>query len=174
MKYIIYKITIQDYVYIGSTKNFTRRKSCHKSACINQKDILVYNKINELGGWIKCIMTPIEEFECDNNIQAHIREEEMRIKYQANLNSMRCFTTEEQHKECKRIKDKKYRETHEITVKENKRIYYEANKLKISKDHKNYYETNKDKIKEYLEENKDKIRKQRKAYRESKKVSIIV
>ena len=30
MKYIIYKIQIKDYIYIGSTKNFTIRKANHK------------------------------------------------------------------------------------------------------------------------------------------------
>ncbi len=51
MKYIIYQITIADFVYIKSTKNYTRRKSQHKFDCNNKKQYLLYNKINELGGW---------------------------------------------------------------------------------------------------------------------------
>ena len=54
MKYIIYKITIAEFVYIGSTKNYTRRKSQHKY---------------------------------------------FRNEYQANLNSFRCFRTDEQVKQ---------------------------------------------------------------------------
>ena len=125
MKYIIYKITIQDYIYIGSTKNYTRRKCRHKYDCNCNKDILLYNKINELGGWKNSVMTPIEEYECENNIQAHIREEQLRKEYNANLNMVRCHTTTED-------------------VHEDGKAYYIINKDKINQQHKQYYENNKD------------------------------
>jgi len=192
MKYIIYKITIQDYVYIGSTKNFIRRKSQHKSDCNLKKDRLIYKTINELGGWEKCEMIPIEECECDSNIQAHIREEHHRQLNNANLNSIRCHRTDADYKECKKIKDKKYRESHKESLTIKKKEYYEANKEWINEHNKEYYESNKDLInihqkeyreinkvklyvrnKELFELNKDDILKKRKEYYELNKDKIL-
>ena len=99
MKYIIYKITIEDYIYVGSTKQYTKRKAHHKSQCINNFNILVYNKINELGGWDKCEITPIEEIECDSKIQALIKEEFYRKDLKANLNTISCYNTIEDTKQ---------------------------------------------------------------------------
>ena len=42
-KNVIYKIVCNDenvdYLYIGSTTNFTKRKNCHKSCCNNINNI---------------------------------------------------------------------------------------------------------------------------------------
>ena len=163
MKYIIYKITIQDYIYVGSTKNFTHRKSSHKSDCNRQKDYLVYNKINELGGWDSCEMIPIEEYECENNIQAHIREEHFRKEHNANLNSKQCYMTETEVND--KIKERKtlYNATHKEENKESKRIYNEANKDKIKEYSITYYENNKEQIKqkdkEFYDLNKERLLK---------------
>jgi hypothetical protein len=78
--YIIYKIKSLDqsidYCYIGSTQNFTKRKSLHKCCCNNiNKKTKLYNTIRENGGWGKFEMTPIEEYVCDTSLQAHIREQ---------------------------------------------------------------------------------------------------
>ena len=131
MKYIIYKITIQNYIYIGSTKNFTRRKCNHKSACICKPSVLLYKTINELGGWENCIMIPIEEYECENNIQAHIREEQLRIEYNANLNMIKSFATDEdyiqkkkEYNEKNKEKLNKYNEEYRIKHKGTKKEYY--------------------------------------------------
>jgi predicted GIY-YIG superfamily endonuclease len=55
MKYIIYKIQIKDYIYIGSTQNFTVRKNKHKKNCNNEKEqrhnCLVY-KNNSREWWM--------------------------------------------------------------------------------------------------------------------------
>ncbi len=118
MKYIIYKITIQDYVYIGSTQNLTRRRYEHKSKSNNHFNRLVYNKINELGCWDDCIMVPIEEFECDNKIQAHIREEYFRKEYNSNLNSKYCHADDKRHKEVMKNKNDKFYENHKLEISE--------------------------------------------------------
>jgi hypothetical protein len=188
MKYIIYKITIEDYIYIGSTKNFTRRKCNHKSSCISNKDLLIYNKINELGGWKNCAMVPIEEYECENNTQAHIREECLRKEYDANLNTNRCHTTIEEtvndYKEYYLLnkahineKSKEYRQENGDKIKTHKHIQYEINKTKLLEDKKIYYEINKTKIlesrKEYRDANKDKINERRKAYYQANKANTI-
>jgi hypothetical protein len=103
MKYIIYKITINDYTYIGSTRDFNQRKMGHKTVCNNANDkaynSLVYKQIREAGGWDKCEMIPIEEYDCEGQLQARIREEYWRREYNATLNSIKAYTTEEQKKD---------------------------------------------------------------------------
>jgi hypothetical protein len=96
MKYIIYKIQINDYIYIGSTKRFAVRKAEHKQRCNNGKDLLVYNTIRENGGWLCCTMVPVREVEVETVLQAHIIEEEERVKYDAQMNAKRAYITEEQ------------------------------------------------------------------------------
>jgi hypothetical protein len=130
MKYIIYKITIADYVYIGSTKNYTRRKSQHKFDCNNKVDRLLYNTINELGGWSNCIISPIEQYEADTNIQARIREEHFRQEFIANLNMVRCFRTDEQKHEQAKEYDKAYKKEHANEIKEYQKTYRQFNKKK--------------------------------------------
>ena len=81
--YIIYKITSLDpkidYCYIGSTQNFTKRKIKHKSMCNNASNSItntkLYNTMRENGGWDNFQMTPIEKYECDTPLQAHMREQ---------------------------------------------------------------------------------------------------
>ena len=95
MKYIIYRISVGDYNYIGSTKDFKQRKATHKCG-YKTREMKVYKMIREAGGWDKCEMVPIEEFECDTLLDARIREEHWRIYHQANMNSCRAHTTKEQ------------------------------------------------------------------------------
>lgn len=108
MKYIIYRIAAGDYTYIGSTKDFKQRKIRHKSNCSNINDThyncKVYQMIREVGGWDKCEITPIEEYECESQLQAHIREEYWRRLYKPQLNSNRAHITEDERKE----RDKEY------------------------------------------------------------------
>jgi hypothetical protein len=84
MKYIIYEIAPLDksilYSYIGSTKNFRRRKFEHKSVCKNENskkyNLPVYQFIRENGGWDDAFeMNPIEEIEVENKTQARIKEQ---------------------------------------------------------------------------------------------------
>ena len=130
MKYIIYRISIADFIYIGSTKDLKQRKIRHKCEC-QSSDVKVYQMIRDNGGWDKCEMVPIEEYECNNQLQARIREEQLRIQYQANMNSIRAFRTEEEHKQDSKqykIDNKEY-----LTI-QNKQ-YYEDNKEKITQKH---------------------------------------
>lgn len=114
MMYIMYRITVGDYTYIGSTKDFKQRKKQHKTDC-KIKEIKVYQMIREAGGWDKCEMTPIEEYECEGQLQARIREEYWRREYNANMNSCKAYRTDEE-----KIEDKK----------EGNKAYYEVNKEK--------------------------------------------
>ena len=157
MKYIIYKIVVGDYIYVGSTKNYTKRKCDHKFHTNSKTNRTLYNKINELGGWEESFMTPIEEVECDSKIQALIKEEFYRKDLKATLNMHSCYNTIEDnrkqrkeyrninrerisqnkieysnlHREEKSIRSKTYRDSHVEELKQKHKIYHELNKQKI-------------------------------------------
>jgi predicted GIY-YIG superfamily endonuclease len=100
MIYIIYKISIADQCYIGSTKDFKQRKAHHKSTCNSKTSIhnnlKLYKIVRENGGWNYCEMKPIEEFECETKRQAECREEHWIREYNATLNMKQAFLTEEE------------------------------------------------------------------------------
>lgn len=100
MKYIIYKISIADFTYIGSTRDLKQRKIEHKSSYYNEHhkehNKKLYQIIRENGGWDCIDITPVEEYECENTQQAKIREEYWRREYNAQLNMMKAYRTREE------------------------------------------------------------------------------
>ena len=122
MIYIMYKITAGEYTYIGSTRDFKQRKIAHKHNCTNingaKYNCKVYQIIREAGGWDKCEMVPIEEFECDGMIPSRIREEYWRREYNANMNSQKSHTTSEEKKEHKNEHAKEYRQINKTKIRE--------------------------------------------------------
>jgi hypothetical protein len=102
MIYTIYKISIADEDYIGSTRDFKQRIKGHKSTCNNELNphylYKIYQHIRANGGWDCCNITPVEEFECETKQQALIREEYWRREYKSLLNTNKAFTTEEELK----------------------------------------------------------------------------
>jgi hypothetical protein len=145
MSYYVYKICCDDlpeFVYVGSTKAFRERKRSHKSGCNDMKDNKkLYQTIRENGGWENWRMVLIEECGEISLTQARIKEEENRVKLNANLNMIRCHRTEEERKN--------YYEEHIEELKEYKKEYYENNKDDIKEKIKEYRKNNKEKIKEY-------------------------
>jgi hypothetical protein len=102
MIYTIYKISIANQDYIGSTRDLKHRKGQHKATC-NVEDnphyhYKLYQYIRENGGWDCCDITPIEEFECETKQQALIREEYWRREYKATLNMRKAYRTEDERK----------------------------------------------------------------------------
>jgi predicted GIY-YIG superfamily endonuclease len=78
-KTIIYKIACKDPsitdCYIGCTTNFSKRKSHHKHNCNNNvRKNYIYQFIRANGGWNNWDMVMVEEFNCDNELQASARE----------------------------------------------------------------------------------------------------
>jgi len=100
MKYILYKISIANYTYIGSTKDWKQRQQMHKSNCFNTNspahNYKLYQTIRANGGWHLIEKTPIEEIDVEGPIQAHICEERWRRHYDAQLNMRRAHITEEE------------------------------------------------------------------------------
>ena len=118
--YVFYKLCCEmcpNLIYIGSTANFRLRKNNHKISSQNPNDKNYHQKkyvsIREHGGWENWQMVVIDEGKQLTLRQSQIKEEELRIKYNGNLNSHRAFITEEQSK---------------VWYKEWNRKYYEENK----------------------------------------------
>ena len=116
MKYILYKITIADYTYIGSTRDWIQRQYRHKSDCLNANspahNLKLYQTIRENGGWDAIEKSPIEEYECDGPVQARIREEHWRREYNAQMNAIRAHRTEEQRIDYNRDYATEYNAAH--------------------------------------------------------------
>lgn len=131
MTYYIYKICCDecpDFVYVGSTKSIYKRKHDHKHSCKvrNQK---LYTTIRENGGWDNWRMVILEE--CDETIdtkrKAEIKEEEYRVKLNANLNERPSYLS----KEAKKERDYNYNNRED--VKEKRNLRYKNNKEEINK-----------------------------------------
>ena len=167
MKYYIYKICcddLPDYVYVGHTGAFANRKYEHKSRCNNENNkghnLKVYQTIRANGGWTNWRMVCIAEVECKNVRQAEMVEERYRQELNANMNSQRCYVTEEEEKEYL----KEYYKEHKEEINEKCKEYYKEHKEEIKEKCKVYYEEHKEEMnkqsKVYNEEHKEEIKKQ--------------
>jgi predicted GIY-YIG superfamily endonuclease len=178
-KYVIYKIYCDDsdFIYVGSTKNFTRRKQEHKMNCnkSDKSNMKVYKTINEYGGWNNWKMICIEE--CDETIittrQAQQKEEEWRLKLKALLNSHRAYIPEEKKSEYYKLQRKEYRAENNDKIKEKKLEYYENNKEEIREKQQEYRNENRNKIneqkREHYHKNKEELLEKVKKYKEENK-----
>ena len=126
-KIIMYKLVHnEDYdnanIYIGSTTDFVKRKCCHKKCCNNEHNKNYnqkkYQYIRDNGGWDCFNMIEVEKFSCNDKREAEAREEYWRCHFNAQLNAIRAYITEEQKTERN---------------KELMKEYYEQNKDKILK-----------------------------------------
>lgn len=159
---IIYKIccrdtTIKD-IYVGSTCNFTRRKSQHKSACNTETDkrhnLKLYKFIRENGGWDNWNIIMIEEYKCENKRQKDQRERYWIDELKPSLNCINPFTTKEEKKN--------YQKEYYLIRRDERKEYYKQ----YSKD---YYEKNKDSIKELNLIKRDERKEYYKLYRQKNK-----
>jgi hypothetical protein len=132
MSYYIYKICCDDlpeFVYVGSTKAFRQRKAQHKSSCNKGDTQKLYTTIRENDGWDNWRMVILEDCGEITFTEARIKEEEHRVKLNANLNERKC-------KGDKKEYDKEYKKTNE-KYKENQKEYYkEYKKLEYVKERK--------------------------------------
>jgi len=164
--YKIYKISSDycDKFYIGSTRDFTTRKSKHKNACNNpngkEYNCKKYVTIRNNLGWDNWRMTCIEVMENTTKLDAEIREEQMRMSLNAKLNdrmATRGHITKEEYQ-------KQYYAEHKDYHKEYQKQHYEANKDHYKELNKKYKEEHKDHLKEYnklyREENGEQLRAQ--------------
>ena len=145
-KTIIYKLVCNDYeiqdVYVGSTTDFTKRKSAHKSICNNINHKYYNNKcykiIRENGGFSNWSMLQIEHYPCNNKREAEARERHWFDQLKSNLNTNKPYTSD--------TEKKNYYIENKDKILINKKKYYEENKDEILINKKNYYIENKDEI----------------------------
>lgn len=169
-----------NYCYIGQTQHFADRKRHHITNTTNQNDIKhfhlkQYEAIRNNGGWDEWEMVEIEKIKCKTKLEARIREQELIKEYNANLNSVSAFVTEEERKQTKNQITAKFRIENKDKIREQEKKYKEDNKEIISEQMKKYRQENKDKIyektKEYRENNKEKHKEWQKAWIEKNKES---
>ena len=173
-KTIIYRIFCDqcDYVYIGSTTDFVRRKAAHKSNCNNKTkssyNFKVYETIRENGGWNNFKMLEIEQYPCENSKQARKREQFWIDFYKANLNLYKAFGGE-----TKQEYTKQYYLEHKEEFKQQKAEYYQEHAKELKQQTKQYRIEHKEEIKqkkaEYYLEHKEEFKQQHlKYYQEHK------
>ena len=104
--YVFYKIVcdeLPEYVYIGSTACFSKRKKAHKCSCnkLNSKkhNFKLYQTIRDNGGWDKWNMVVIDKLNSTTLLDARIKEESLRKEYNGNLNMVKAHVTVEEKKE---------------------------------------------------------------------------
>ena len=178
---IIYKLCCKDPsipdIYIGSTTNFTRRKSSHKTICnkTNNKSFntYVYQFIREHGNFDNWDMIEVERYEATDKKHLETRERYWIELLKTTLNkkiptrTMKEWSIENSDK----LKDyrKEWRIENADKLKEQMKEWSIENADKIKEYRKEYYEDNKDLIlekqKEYCIENADKCKERRKRYR---------
>ena len=193
---IMYKICPKNkdlnFCYIGHTNNFARRKNQHIKNTTKESDkhyhLKHYETIRNNGGWNEWEMSIIEEYKCKTKLEGRMREQELIEEYNANLNTLNAFITEEKRKLTKQqITDKykaenkeliseqqkKYKEEHKEIIDEQMKKYREENKGKIYEQAKEYRENNKERLKEWdkdwREKNKEILKEKRKLYEAKKK-----
>ena len=131
--YIFYKIVCLDnsvdLCYVGSTADINKRRNVHKSDCNNENskayNSKIYKTIRENGGWTNFKMVQIGKRENLTLREAEQIEEDYRRELKANMNSQRCFLTEQQKIE--------YSKNHYDKNVDYYKNYYVENKNKIIK-----------------------------------------
>tara|TARA_R110000787_G_scaffold239144_1_gene345288 strand:- start:1254 stop:1820 length:567 start_codon:yes stop_codon:yes gene_type:complete len=129
----IYKITCNDNTvnetYIGSTKNFKKRMTEHKSVCNNPNSKAYTNKkykiIRDNGNWSNWEMTKVKDFPC--NTRKELRMEEQKYMSGGSLNIIQSYTTKEERLTNQKKYYKKTKPIRQIKSKE----YYQINQVKL-------------------------------------------
>ena len=138
-------------MYVGSSINLTKRKSCHKSMCNNPNDknynLLVYKTIRDNGGWNNWRLLEIEHKILNDKTEAKQREQYWIEYYNAQMNVFKLNF--------------------------NQREYYEQHREQISNYQRDYYEKNKEQLidyqREYDEQHRDKKNAQKRERYKRKK-----
>jgi hypothetical protein len=171
-KSVIYKIEHIDkpeLIYVGSTTDFIKRKSDHKSRCNNEKDkkynCKIYQLIRAHGNWESFKIMVICEYPCNSKTELIIEEEKHRKELQASLNTNKSYCSVEENIIHKKEYYKEYNNNNKEINKIKNKIYRDNNKEKITE----YRDNSKEKIKEYRDNNKEKIKIRNKNYRDNNK-----
>ena len=122
-KFVCNDITIPN-IYVGSSTDFTKRKSGHKTSCNNENN-KEYNKylyqfMRENGGWDNWTLLKIYDYPCQNRFELELEERRYMEILQSDLNKVVPTRT---YKEwCTDNKE---------SIKEKMKDYHSNNKEKI-------------------------------------------
>jgi len=127
-KTVMYKIVCNDLsikdCYVGHISDFRKRKYNHKNTCNNNiSKFKVYQFIRVHGGWENWTMVMIEQYPCNNVLEASRRERYWVEQLNATLNTCVPSRTNKQYNEETNCNKK----------------YYELNKDKIRQFRKTQY-----------------------------------
>ena len=165
----IYKICCKDAtitdIYIGSTCNFTRRKSQHKNNCnkeiSKEYNCYKYQFIRDNGGWDNWTMIQLKEFSCENKREKDTEERKHIEELKPSLNKSIPTRTKKEyyltHKEKIIKQTREYQIKNKEKVKEKVKQYTLNTKEKRKEKAKKYRLNNKEKIKEHYLKNKNNI-----------------
>ena len=136
------KIT-KNVIYVGSTRDFEKRKKSHKADCSNIKgnkhyNIPLYNFIRETS-FDSYEFIPVKYLSLNNNLELRTEEQNEINKYSNLLNDQDAIPNMEKRKE-------------------KKKIYMEKNKEHISEHKKEKYQEHKEELKDYRDNNKELFR----------------
>ena len=199
--YSMYKIQPKNtnlmFSYIGHTTLFNKRYEAHKRNTTNIKDckhynLKIYQTIRDNGGWDEWEMIEIEKAVYLTKLEARMREQELMIIHNSNLNTCKAFITEDERKKKKKeiitkyisenvelIKEqqKQYKQAHKDVIKEQMRIYRQEHKAEIYEQKKAYQKLHEEKFKEndkiWREANKEILKEKRKIYEAKKKAKLL-
>ncbi len=111
--------------YIGSCKDFKKRKKEHKCDCYNENrphhNYKLYKFIRANGGWDSFIMEQIDTCDVERLYQT---EQEYIDKLKPTLNERRAYRTEQQKKEYNKEWSKEYREKNKDKISEKKKVKF--------------------------------------------------
>jgi len=135
------------HAYVGSTKNFKNRMKKHKYQCNTEKsphhNVYLYKYIRANGGWDAFDKYILDDFECDDNKQKRMIEQEYINKFGNGLNSNKSYESTQERKEYMKQYQEEYYEAHKEKRKESDKKYREANKERIKAYQKEYRERKK-------------------------------
>ena len=143
VNYYFYKLVCNDlnvkHTYVGSTVNFTRRKSAHKCDSIKPTKIhqKIYSCMAENGGFDNWQMVLLEQRFFETKLEAHRHER----WFFEQLNSKFAMNTKYPQRD-----KAEYRLDNKENIAAYKKDYNEANKDAIAAQKKDYNEANKDAI----------------------------
>ena len=146
---VVYKICCKDPeikdIYVGSTTNFKRRMSNHKTNCNNEKNkhynYPVYRFIRDHGGFNNWSVVKIRDVVCKDKYELVAEERKEFEKLGATLN-----------RQYPQRSQKEYIEENKEKIDNYKQEWYEENKEEILEKRKEYYDEKKEEILEYHKE----------------------
>jgi len=179
--YSMYKIVPKNkesiYCYVGHTADFNKRNDDHNNCATNTNNSkhhqLVYQTIYKNGGWDAWEMIEIEKYICSTRLQSRMREQQLIIEHNANINTLRAFITEDERKKRKQEITNKYKAEHVELIKEQQKQYKQEHKDVIKEQMRKYRQENKEEVykkqQEYRKLHAEKYKENDKIWREANK-----